>query len=103
MGDLYIVWEGTAQAETAGERVNEYCAGAHFGAALFHSPPEVSCTEQCELSRDVGTCASYRSGALGLHHGKDSRHHSATVRAAGGHSQAKHVTHCLRLTDHIYK
>ena len=64
---LYIVWEGNAVAEKAGEVVVEYRSGDHFGE-------------------------------LGLLGGKNGGRRNATVRATGGHSQAKHVTHCLRLT-----
>ena len=63
---LYIVWEGNAVAEKAGEVVVEYRSGDHFGE-------------------------------LGLLGGKNGGRRNATVRATGGHSQAKHVTHCLRL------
>eukprot|EP01052_Picozoa_sp_SAG31_P003783 SAG31_NODE_149_length_22476_cov_41.827189_10_plen_1989_part_00 len=65
---MYIVWEGTAQAEKDGEPVHSYKSGDHFGELAL----------------------------LGVNNNKGGRR-GATVRATGGHSQAQHVTHCLRL------
>jgi hypothetical protein len=68
---IYIMWEGTAQAEKGGESVHDYAYGNHFGE-------------------------------LALLTGRDGSQRKASVRATGGHLQAPHITHCLRLSGDIF-